>query len=69
VVQAQGPNPHLNGSGLEFPEGLVLHACRTIPDPTYLKRLRSSLTRTGISEAVAAHDTPALFTWLMDVAA
>ena len=44
-----------------------LQACRASPDPSYLKRMRTELTKQGIRAAVAEHDTPALFDWLVDV--
>ncbi|WP_407530281.1 hypothetical protein [Methylobacterium oryzisoli] len=53
---------------ITFAERLVLQVCRASPDPTYLKRLRTQLTRQGIRRAVAQHDTPALFNWLVEVA-
>jgi len=46
---------------------LIFETCRASPDPFYLRRLRTNLTRTGIRAAVATHDTPVLFGWLMDV--
>src|SRR5215216_1848609 len=46
---------------------LILQTCRASLDPFYLRRLRTDLTRTGIKAAVATHDTPALFGWLMDL--
>ena len=53
--------------GMGYATDLIRHACRASPDPFYLRRLRTDLTRTGIKAAVAAHDTPALFGWLMDL--
>src|SRR5215210_8553790 len=52
---------------MAYAADLILQTCRASPDPFYLRRLRTDLTRTGIKAAVAAHDTPALFGWLMDV--
>src|SRR3954465_13844588 len=52
---------------IAFATDLILQTCRASPDPTYLKRMRASLTRQGIRAAVAQHDTPALFDWLIDV--
>ncbi len=52
---------------MAYATDLILQTCRASPDPTYLQRLRANLTRTGIRAAVAAHDTPALFGWLMDL--
>ena len=46
---------------------LFLQACRASPDPTYLKRTRTELTRQGIRAAVAEHDTATLFDWLIEV--
>src|SRR4051812_45236503 len=51
-----------------FATELILQTCCASPDPTYLKRMRASLTRQGIRAAVAQHDTPALFDWLIEVA-
>src|SRR5215213_4992714 len=56
---------HQNGMG--YATDLILQACRASPDPFYLRRLRANLTRTGIKAAVASHDTPVLFGWLMDL--
>jgi hypothetical protein len=53
---------------LAFAERLILQVCWEWPDPTYLKRMRSQLTRQGIRAAVAQHNTPALFDWLIEVA-
>src|SRR5215213_11088838 len=53
--------------GMAYATDLILQTCRASPDPPYLRRLRTDLTRTGIKAAVAAHDTPALFGWLMDL--
>src|SRR3712207_2743447 len=53
--------------GMAYATDLILQTCRASPDPFYLRRLRANLTRTGIKAAVATHDTPALFGWLMDV--
>src|SRR4051812_14571201 len=53
--------------GMEYATDLILQTCHASPDLFYLRRLRTDLTRTGIKAAVAAHDTPALFGWLMDV--
>ena len=50
-----------------FATNLILQTCRASPDPTYLKRMRANLTRQGIRTAVAQHDTPALFDWLIEV--
>ena len=50
-----------------FATDLILQTCRASPDPTYLKRMRASLTRQGIRAAVAQHNTPALFDWLVEV--
>ncbi|WP_336490739.1 hypothetical protein [Methylobacterium nigriterrae] len=52
---------------IAFAERLILQVCRASPDPTYLQRLRTNLTRQGIRAAVAEHNTPALFDWLMEV--
>jgi hypothetical protein len=57
------PRQHAIG----FATDLILQTCRTSPDPTYLKRMRANLTRQGIRAAVAQHDTPALFDWLVEV--
>jgi len=46
---------------------LILQTSRASPDPFYLRRLRTNLTRTGIKAAVATHDTSALCGWLMDM--
>lgn len=54
--------------GIAFATSLILQTCRASPDPTYLKRMRASLTRQGIRAAVAEHDTSALFDWLIEVA-
>lgn len=53
---------------MAFATDLILQTCRASPDPAYLKRMRASLTRQGIRAAVAEHDTPALFDWLIEVA-
>src|SRR4051794_22604649 len=50
-----------------FATRLILQICRAWPDPTYLRRLRANLTRQGIRAAVAEHNTPALFDWLVEV--
>jgi hypothetical protein len=52
---------------MAYATDLILETYRVSPDPLYLRRLRTDLTRTGIKATVAAHDTPALFGWLMDV--
>jgi hypothetical protein len=54
--------------GLDVAERLILRVCWEWPDSTYLKRMRASLTKSGIRAAVAQHNTPALFDWFMDVA-
>ena len=54
--------------GLAFAEHLILQVCWEWPDPHYLKRIRTHLTKQGIRAAVAEHNTPALFDWLVDVA-
>ncbi len=64
--------PHLKATrshqqAMAHARSLVLQACRASPDPTYLKRMRTELTRQGIRAAVAEHDTPALYNWLVDV--
>ncbi|WP_407530377.1 hypothetical protein [Methylobacterium oryzisoli] len=53
---------------IAFAESLILQVCRAAPDPAYLKRLRTQFARQGIRAAVAQHDTPALFNWLVEVA-
>jgi hypothetical protein len=53
--------------GMAYAADLILQTCRASPDLFYLRRLRTDLTRTGIKAAVATHDTPVLFGWLMDV--
>jgi hypothetical protein len=53
---------------ISFATDLILQTCWASPDPTYLKRMRANLTRQGIGAAVAEHDTPALFDWLIEVA-
>src|SRR5215212_10111094 len=53
--------------GMAYATDLILQTCRASPDPLYLRRLRTDLTRTGIRAAVAAHDTSVLFGWLMDL--
>ncbi len=53
--------------GIAYAADLILRTCRASPDPFYLRRLRTDLTRTGIKAAVATHDTPVLFGWLMDM--
>jgi hypothetical protein len=52
---------------MAYARSLMLQACRASPDPTYLKRMRTELTKQGIRTAVAEHNTPALFDWLTDV--
>src|SRR5215213_3025829 len=52
---------------MAYATDLILQTCRASPDPFYLRRLRTDLTRTGIKAAVASHDTPVLFGWLMDL--
>jgi len=52
---------------MAYATDLIVQTCRASPDPFYLRRLRANLTRTGIKAAVASHDTPVLFGWLMDV--
>jgi len=64
------PNPKRTRSrakGMAYATDLILQTCRASPDPFYLRRLRTDLTRTGIKAAVATHDTPVLFGWLMDM--
>jgi hypothetical protein len=53
---------------LAFAEHLILQVCWRWPDSYYLKRIRTHLTKQGIRAAVAEHNTPALFDWLIDVA-
>jgi hypothetical protein len=52
---------------MAYAKSLFLQACRASPDPTYLRQMRTELTKQGIRAAVAEHDTPALFDWLIDV--
>ncbi len=52
--------------GMAYARSLMLQACRASPDPTYLKRMRTELSQQGIGTAVARHNTPALFDWLID---
>src|SRR3954465_2054782 len=53
--------------GMAYATELILQTCCASPDPFYLRRLRTDLTRTGIKPAVAIRDTPVLFGWLMNV--
>src|SRR3712207_3600110 len=64
-LQSQTTSPT---RGLAVADGLILWVCWEWPDPRYLKRMRSQLTRQGIRAAVAQHNTPALFDWLIEVA-
>src|SRR5689334_12010509 len=67
-VRALQPKPtRSHQDGIAYAAGLILETCRACPDPFYLRRLRTNLTRTGIKAAVASHDTAALFDWLMDL--
>ena len=59
--------PRSRQRGMAYATDLILQTCRASPDPFYLRRLRTDLTRTGIKAAVATHDTPVLFGWLMDM--
>src|SRR5215204_5043402 len=53
--------------GMAYAAELILQTCHASPDPFYLRRLRTNLTRTGIKAAVSTHDTPVLFGWLMEM--
>ena len=59
--------PQAHQQAMAHATNLFLQACRASPDPAYLKRMRTELTKQGIRAAVAEHDTPALFDWLIDV--
>jgi hypothetical protein len=62
-------SPHRSSAyGLAFAEDLILQVCWEWPDPHYLKLIRSHLRKQGVRAAVAEHNTPALFDWLVDVA-
>jgi hypothetical protein len=67
LVISTSPRPS-STHGLAFAEHLIRQVCWEWPDHHYLKRIRTHLTKQGIRAAVVAHNTPALFDWLVDVA-
>ncbi len=67
VLKPQPKSAQSHQRGMAYATDLILQTCRTSPDPFYLRRLRTNLTRTGIKAAVVTHDTPVLFGWLMDM--
>src|SRR3712207_6840650 len=54
--------------GLASAEHLIRQVCWEWPDPHYLKRIRTHLTKQGIRAAVAEHNTPARLTYLFNLA-
>ena len=52
--------------GAEYARGLMREICRIAGSGSYLQRLRHDLTQAGIKTAVANHDTPALYDWLIE---
>src|SRR3954464_8046263 len=46
---------------------LLLRICRATADPGYFTGLHHRLAKRGIVAAVQAHDTPALFGWLVEI--
>src|SRR5215207_5250741 len=67
VLEPPPKSTQSHQQAMAYVADLILQTCRASPEPFYLRRLRTDLARTGIKAAVAAHDTPALFGWLMDV--
>src|SRR3712207_3039890 len=65
---AASSQPRASSRRVVFAERLILQVCWEWPDRAYLKRIRANLTKQGIRAAVARHDTPALFDWLMEIA-
>ena len=67
VLKPQPKSAQSHQRGMVYTTDLILQTCRASPDPFYLRRLRTDLTRTGIKATVSTHDTPVLFGWLMDL--
>src|SRR5215207_5244284 len=67
VLEPPPKSTQSHQQAMAYVADLILQTCRASPEPFYLRRLRTDLARTGIKAAVAAHDPPALFGWLMDV--
>ncbi len=65
--KAHRPKPtRRHQRGMEFARNLMLEVCRIAGSSSYLRRLRYRSTRAGLKAAVATHDTPALYDWLME---
>jgi hypothetical protein len=52
-------------AGLQYAVAMVEKVCQLTGPPTFLDDLRSEFAEQGIIEAVANHDTPAVFDWLV----
>lgn len=58
----------LRESDLNYAVNLVTTICALAGSPTYLSDLRASARRQSLVRAVHAHDTPAIFDWLVSAA-
>ncbi len=56
-----------DGPALGKAVALIERVCEIAAPRRYLSDLHASLDEAGIAAAVANHDTPALFGWLMDI--
>ena len=65
--QANRPKPSRRRQrGADYARDLMYEVCRIAGTASYLKQIRHSVTRAGIRAAVANHDTPALYDWLIE---
>ena len=46
---------------------LLVSLCRLAAEPSYFTGLHYRLAQRGLVAAVRAHDTPALFAWLVEI--
>lgn len=60
-----GMNGDVGNRDLDYAVGLVHAVCCLAGNPSYLEDLRSDLRAENIDKAIADHDTPRMFDWLI----